>query len=293
MCAIQKKFLKWFGRQDWIRYGIRNVILRFFYNPRTIHSLEFETDLFGYKFRGNLNNFIEWKIYFFGAYEKQFLYLLRDLVANKKDPIFIDVGANIGQHSLFMSHYCKHVYSFEPLPSLSSCLKAIIKQNKITNISVYTIGLGSEERRLDFFAPQGSNRGTGSFIPSYNPDNRRIGKLKVVGGDEYLKKIGVEKVDLIKIDVEGFEKDVLDGLTNTIFEQRPAVFMEFSSTTQSTFKSKDNFMSMIPEGYKVYKVEVNKPFCIFFNIPDYELTGFDFARDEGYILFMPSDWSIA
>ena len=84
---------------------------------------------FGLNYKGNLSSFLDWSVFFYGAYEKEYLYFLRDLITDSTSTIFIDVGANIGHHSLFMSQYCKEVHSFEPNPNVRERLteKTFIK----------------------------------------------------------------------------------------------------------------------------------------------------------------------
>ena len=70
----------------------------------------FVKDFFGFTYKGNLNNSIEANIYFYGAFEKPLLFFLRDVLAMVSEetpkPIFMDIGANVGQHSLYLSKFC-------------------------------------------------------------------------------------------------------------------------------------------------------------------------------------------
>ena len=230
---------------------------------------------------------MDWGLYFYGACEKYELFLLRDLVQDKAGAIFLDVGANIGQHSLFMSQYCDVVHSFEPYEPVRRQLDSQIDYNAINNIIVHGVGLGHTDCDMEFFAPKGANTGTGSFVPSHARDNNEfIGKLRVVNGDAYISRLGLKKIDLIKIDVEGFEKAVLIGLRDTLIEYRPIVFLEFSSETKRSFESEDEMMSLLP-GYSAKKVQTNRPYCIFFNKPGYSYGEFNFNISGGNLVFFP------
>jgi FkbM family methyltransferase len=232
--------LRILGHQEWIRYGIRDRILRTFCNPTTIDSQEFEIDFFGFRYKGNVNCYIDWVVYFYGAYEKQELHILKDLIKEKHDPIFIDVGANIGQHSLFMAQYCNEIHSFEPYSAVRDKLQEKIDLNSISSITVHPVGLGDENKDLEFYGPAGANTGTGSFVKEHDPENNQlIDKLKVVEGDSYFNLAGIKIVSLIKIDVEGFEKSVLAGLKKILTEHRPVIFMEFSEATKASFSEQD------------------------------------------------------
>ena len=81
-----------------------------------ITPFDFTVDFFGMKYQGNSENVIDSHILHFGAYEKDILYFMRDamLITGRTDSIFVDIGANTGQHSLFMSNYADVVHAFEP-----------------------------------------------------------------------------------------------------------------------------------------------------------------------------------
>jgi FkbM family methyltransferase len=280
--------LRLLGHQDWIRYGIRNRIISHFCSPDTTSPHSFEIDFFGSKYRGNLNCYIDWVVYFFGAYERQELFLLRDLIRHKDNPIFIDIGANIGQHSLFMSKYCKEVHAFEPYNAVMAGLEEKIKLNNIKNIITHSVGIGETNKELDFFAPKGSNTGSGSFVATHEADNNEyLGKLRVVNGDDYLNDLGLKRIDLIKIDVEDFEKSVIMGIRETLKKFRPIVFMEYSEETKLSFSGEDEFRSILPEGYRISTVIPGKPFALFFYSSGYEYLDFNFETSDANIVLTP------
>lgn len=114
-------------------------------------SFDFEVDFFGARYNGNLNCFIDWTVYFYGAYEHEILCLFRDIVS----AVFFDVGANIGHHSLFMAKHCAHVHAFEPYAAVAEKLEQKIAKNNISNIVVHQVGLGLKNEKLPYFAPEG------------------------------------------------------------------------------------------------------------------------------------------
>jgi FkbM family methyltransferase len=267
--------LRIFGHQDWLAFGVRDRIIRYFVNPDTVEGKEFETDFFGLKYQGNLNTFIDWSVYFYGAYEKAILFLLKDIVKEKQNPIFIDVGANVGQHSLFMSRYCQEVHSFEPYDRVINILMSKLLFNKCSNIIVHNVGLGAKSEYLDFYAPVGRNIATGSFIEEHAKDNNiKLGKLEIVEGDLYISKLNLNKIDLIKIDVEGFEKYVLLGLRDTLEKYRPFVVMEYSNATRDSLTIQQ-LMEILPGGYSIKGISTNRTFCLLFNRMNYSLIDID------------------
>jgi FkbM family methyltransferase len=287
---LKLKLLRFYGHQEWIRFILRDKILRLFVNPDKCASHEFEADFFGMRYKGNLNRYLDWCIYFFGAYEKQQLLLLGDLI-NKRGPdsVFLDVGANTGEYSLYLSKKCKQVHAFEPYDVIAKIFREEISMNKIENITVHELGLSNENNELDFYAPdkESHNTGTGSFLSIHEAENNRLyKKIKVANADEYIGKLNLQRIDLIKIDVEGFEKNVLKGLQNTIKKYRPIIFMEYSKTTAETFSSSKEFQSLVAD-YRISRVIANMPLFLFFNKPIYRLGAFSSKDVPANLLLEP------
>jgi len=224
----------------------------------------FTTDFFGLTYEGNLRDGIEFALYFYGAFEKPLLFFMRDamtaLGTKGLRGSYWDIGANIGQHALFMSLCVEQVYAFEPFQAVRSRLDHHISLNNITNIAVHPTALGDSNGEFEFFAPTGSNRGIGSFLASTkDKGNISIGKLKVARGDDYHSEQNLESMQLIKIDVEGLEKSVLSGLKNTLINSRPVIVCEVTYGENQSFHSLEEFTSTLPDDYLIYRFNTRKP----------------------------------
>ncbi|PCJ28660.1 MAG: hypothetical protein COA96_00305 [SAR86 cluster bacterium] len=222
-------------------------------------------DFYGLKYEGNLNNSIEFNIYYYDAFEKPLLFFLRDTMFNlnklagQEEQQFFDIGANIGQHSLFMSQIASQVLSFEPYDAVSDKLKHHIAINQIKNIELHSLGLSNKTEELDFYAPTGRNQGIGSFDAStVSKGNTNLGKLRLVNGDEYLQQKQRLSMSLVKIDVEGFEKNVLEGLKDTLQEARPIMVIEISYDSALSFESMDELRSLLPVDYELFTFNTRK-----------------------------------
>ena len=216
-------------------------------------NIEFTTDFYGFRYRGVSNNFVDAHILYFGAYEKPLLFWLRDTAALLQDEglVFLDIGANTGQHSLFMSRLVADVHAFEPYPPILERLNSTVKSNSLTNVFIHPVGLGAQNETLAFFEPPPDNQGTGSFAPSLQDRSPGTTNLELARGDDYLPAHGVERVDLVKIDVEGYEKNVLAGLAKTIERERPILVVEvtISRAEDQLFKSRDELEAAFPGNY--------------------------------------------
>ena len=100
------------GTARWIRWGIRYKIFTFL---KPI-DFEFAVPFYGRTYRGNLNNFIDRAVYFFGAYEREVMEYMGSLIMS--DSVVLDIGANVGHHSLFFSTKAKEVHAFEAEPTM-------------------------------------------------------------------------------------------------------------------------------------------------------------------------------
>jgi FkbM family methyltransferase len=194
---------------------------------------------------------LDWYVYFFGAYARRELFMLRDLLRIIGNRTVFDIGANVGHHSLFLSRYASCIHAFEPWATVRDRLLEKITLNSIANIVVHPVGIGNEDALLTYYAPTTANTGCGSFSPAHDAGNRPIGTLQVVQGDTYLDSRGIREVGLIKIDVEGWEKYALLGLRRTIARNRPIVSMEFSATTRNSLSGEKELRSCLPEDFDI------------------------------------------
>ena len=224
----------------------------------------FTADFFGLSYEGNLSNGIEFAIYYYGAFEKPLLFFLRDtaqqLAAISGEPIgFCDIGSNVGQHALFMSGHAKRVDAFEPFSPVRNKLEHHIQLNNITNIHVHPVGLGSQNGELTFYAPTGSNQGVGSFIEQGNDQRTQVyDQLRVVRGDDYFAEEELAPVHLIKMDVEGFERNALLGLQQTLQANRPVIALEVTYGEAQSFSSLADLKAALPPDYSYYYFDTRK-----------------------------------
>lgn len=158
-----------------------------------------------------------------GFYEKDYLITLINWLKEYHSNIFngavIDVGANIGNHSVFFSKFFKNIYSFEPNPTTFKLLKINSKINN--NISIKKKGL-SNKIELSYLLENRSNLGGSKLIDKKSTDTIDI-QLSTL--DHEINSIK-ESIKLIKIDVEGHEFEVIQGSKKTIMKYKPIIIFE-------------------------------------------------------------------
>lgn len=162
--------------------------------------------------------YVDGEIFVHGAYEYRLLALIERHV---RGGTFVDVGANIGNHALYLAGSFDRVICFEPNPPVVARLRENIALSGASNIVVYAVGLGEEDGALPFHHNYAGNAGGGTFLDADFPVS---GTLPIRVGDEVLCDCG--RVALLKVDVEGFEPFVFRGLRGTIAKHRPIVIFE-------------------------------------------------------------------
>lgn len=173
-------------------------------------------------------------------YEQRMLRFIESL--NPKNSV-IDVGANIGNHSVYLATFtkAKRVYSYEPIPQIFAALEDNLKRNRLTKKVVATnIAIGSKKGKVSIdYQPK--MRGNIARVKSGGKD------IPMDSLDNLLKD---ETVDVIKIDVEGFEPEVLKGAQKLLKQQSPYLFIEAHNKQDK--RVVDSLVN--PLGYKSIKV---------------------------------------
>ncbi len=176
-----------------------------------------------------------------GKYEPYETLLMMGQVT--KGDVIIDVGANIGYYSVLLAEKVGKigkVYAIEPEKLNFEILKKNIESNKFKNVELVEAGAGdrSEERELEKSEKNyGDHRISKSPSASPRPPLTR-GKeqiVEIVRLDDVIK----EKVNLIKIDTQGYEPYVVAGANRIIEEDRPEIFMEYTPEVYLDKKNKE------------------------------------------------------
>ncbi len=161
-----------------------------------------------------------------------------------KEKIALDIGANIGTHTYYLSKYYKNVHAFEPF--VYDVLEKNIKINKINNVKIYKFGLSnatckSKIRKVN------TNIGS-SYIDKDGDIDIRLHKLDEIYKDKN------EKIGFMKIDVEGHELEVLEGAKETIIVNKPVIIIEI--------KNKKALDMLLDLGYKYKRISNEDYLCL-------------------------------
>jgi FkbM family methyltransferase len=168
-----------------------------------------------------------------GFYEKA---LVNNIISNlnfdTKLYNCIDVGANIGNHTLQFHKFFKCIYSFEPQRRTFKILQ--LNTEFISNIQTFNYGLSKKKDKVEFIIPK-SHTGGASHLNQYNKDHYFKETCELQKFDD---NFNIE-VGFVKIDVEGNEKDVLFSMEKTLEKHKPCISMEIGENHKTTIEILD------------------------------------------------------
>ena len=154
----------------------------------------------------------------------------------KPDSPVMDIGANIGvTASVFARHTRGPIFVIEPSPVIFPYLEATVAANGTGDVRARNVALGREEGKLHFFADKTAGAAS-HLITDATLARKSDIEVEVTTLDALAKAEGIDRLDLIKLDVEGFELDVLEGGRETLARLKPAVFLEFNAFTMIAFR---------------------------------------------------------
>ena len=188
-------------------------------------------------------NWVGWNIFCFGFYSVNLINLLKSIV--KVGDVVVDVGANIGDITLILANRVGQtgkVYAFEPFPLALEKLQENCRLNNLKNVKALDFALSNLSGGSTLYCPRpytGQLRGVGktgltgmSTLAKPDEDYMRGVEFLEFGVtqttlDEFANIENLQRVDLIKIDAEGFDYKVIDGGRACISEFQPYIIFEY------------------------------------------------------------------
>jgi FkbM family methyltransferase len=173
-----------------------------------------------------------------------------------KEDIVFDVGTNIGTVAHWFSKRTKHVYGFEPHPGNIRITQEQILLRQSTNITLSQIALGSEPGTLPLHVKR--FHGHHSFGNTAASPTVEMIEVEVGTVDQFCSTNEIERIDLLKIDVEGFEEDVLQGAVTMLSNQSIGLVLfelRHSILTSVGKNAQDIFTPLVQHGYTIFTLE--------------------------------------
>ena len=161
----------------------------------------------------------------------------RGAIKSPASSIFIDVGANVGVYTTALARHFDTVLAFEPHPVISRILELNIEINHILNAKVFRSALSNRDGKAELTDAGVDNVGASTLEAGRLPDSLRDGTVHHVDvrrGEAFLRAQRLSRpVAFMKIDVEGHEEAVIEGMIRWISEQMPVIAFEANSNERS------------------------------------------------------------
>jgi FkbM family methyltransferase len=182
--------------------------------------------IFGSEFELDMSDFIQRQIYL-GTFEPSETRVVKGFL--QPGMTFVDVGANVGYYTALAARLvgaAGRVISFEPSAYAFDRLSAMVSANHLSHVNAIHAGLSDEAGILKLYLGIGSDNHTPTMVPHANTS---VSEVPVVRLDDEAGRLGLDRIDLMKIDVEGHEPRVLGGASRLLRERRiRAVLCEFN-----------------------------------------------------------------
>jgi FkbM family methyltransferase len=171
-----------------------------------------------------------WPLWFDGREWEPWLDTAFSVALRCREGAFLDVGAHVGQTMLkvLALESSRQYVGFEPQIICSSVIQKLIQDNRLTKQTILPIGLSTENKIVKLLMASEDFDATASVVESFRPDGFYKGHQFVClrKGDEIADELELQSIAVIKIDVEGGELEVIEGLSNTIQKHQPFIVFE-------------------------------------------------------------------
>lgn len=230
--------------RHWLNAMLRGNLLKYLARFK-----RFQNDvILGNKITYERNTDIGEKLFYYGKFEENELLLCERYI--KEDSIVLDIGANIGLHSLSFAQMAPYgrVIAFEP--SLPTFELLVMNVTGKSNVLPINMAISDSVGILDFF--QASDNAYSSLVNTKRKDIVKVSKVECTKTDEIVEKLKLPRVDFIKIDVEGLEFNVLKGMEKVIKKYHPVIFCEIYQGKASNLEPDATVRYLIDKKYNAY-----------------------------------------
>lgn len=173
------------------------------------------------------------------------------------DGVFVDVGANIGAISLPIASLRPggRVIAIEADPRIAVTLRKNMADSRRQNITVVECIAGADDAEVLFYPAPADHFGMGSIGPQFSNSGEQLTQRPL---DDVLDELLIDRVHVVKLDIEGAEARALRGLSRRISgEHPPAVIFEFSDWAEARITGQqpgDAQRFLCSLGYELHKI---------------------------------------
>jgi len=207
-------------------------------------------------FEGNLSSYIDRQVYLFGKYEEERIKLFFTRIPQSRRNVILDIGANVGTHTILFAKEFKQVHSFEPNPTLWASFERNAELNSLNNVILHKAGLADVDALQPFYLIAKNNMGLGTFssVEQYDLPLEVVGNFRILNGDSYVKSLGLNNIDAIKLDVQDYEPEVLRGLVEALRKHQPIVWLEHGGGTKMKLSTVKDIKGLFPYDVDIFQM---------------------------------------
>jgi len=188
----------------------------------------------------------------YGIHEPLTTHLIFDEV--KSDMTVLDIGSNIGYYAVLESKLIGEsgkIISIEPSPLNFKILEKNLKLQKIENFQTYNIAIGDKNEVIEFLVSKKSNWSKIKELNENPGENDEVIKVPLKTLDSFCKENNIMKIDLIRMDVEGYETNIISGAEETLKKFKPMLMIEVHKMYLGQKRTKEFLEKLNKFGYEI------------------------------------------
>ena len=172
----------------------------------------------------------------------------------KQNMVCIDLGSNIGYYAVIESNIVGKsgkIFAIEPSPVNSPVLKLNLENQKKNNFSAHNIAIGDKNEEMEFIISTKSNWSKIRMNNEKVNSEDKIIKIPVKTLDYFVNENDIKKIDILRMDVEGFEYNILLGANEVLEKFKPKLFIEIHKMYLGKEKTYQIFNDLKNKGYDI------------------------------------------
>lgn len=219
-----------------------------------------KTEALGFIWKLDKNRYLDKSILDNGVFELESTELVQKFI--KPGMIVADIGANFGYYTLQFGRLVGksgYVYAFEPVDRYRIRLLEHLKMNNIINVEVINKALSNKQGKAQIFVGECS----GTFHWCSQQRAEEVQEVLITTLDTFVKENKIQKLDFLKVDLDGHEPMFLEGAQNTLTKLKPIVLIEFCqySLYAAGYQGWELADQLESLGYVLYNERTREPFA--------------------------------
>ena len=176
--------------------------------------------------------------------------------------VFLDIGAHHGLYSLVAAKRLgagSTVIAFEPSQNELRRLRLHVRLNRMRSVRAEPLALGAENSRKTFFQIVSGDNTRGGLRPPASSDSVSEASVETARLDDYVARLALDRVDVVKLDVEGGELEVLQGASSVLKKFRPIFICEvLDATTQVWgYNAREIVLMFQRHDFRVFEIQLD------------------------------------